>query len=258
MVKRAQENIDAFKNEIDKKVASQMLTDGGEEVGTDLTNTFIDNHVNGGASELMHQRRELIAQGYDEKTAGDMVAKNYAKQLGMSFAGGAVSGGVMGAGASVINGARNIKANLANAQRANTQSDVSTSENAVSNDFVDANKMAEPTSNMESETATDSRNAEFNPLEPETIFKGQNTAENSVDTSNLGEGNVTEYSTNAVDENAYHTEEQIKQIDAYKKAVDENVLSYIENVTNGEYAKPVSVLIFFISRLTFLSTVPQL
>ena len=217
-----------------KKVASQMLTEGGEEVGTDLTNTFIDNLVNGGASELMQQRRALVAQGYDEKTAEAMVVRNYAKQLGMSFAGGAVSGGVMGAGASVINAGRNIRANLAAAQNVDTQADTNT-EIAPEMDML--NPASIFNGNNTETTAESNQNTEFNPLKPETIFKGQNTVDNSVDTSNLG----AEYSTNAIDENAYHTEEQIKQIDAYKKAVDENVLSYIETVANGEYAKPVSV-----------------
>ena len=217
-----------------KKVASQMLTEGGEEVGTDLTNTFIDNLVNGGASELMQQRRALVAQGYDEKTAEAMVVRNYAKQLGMSFAGGAVSGGVMGAGASVINAGRNIRANLAAAQNVDTQADTNTK---IAPEMDMLNPASIFNGNNTETTAESNQNTEFNPLKPETIFKGQNTVDNSVDTSNLG----AEYSTNAIDENAYHTEEQIKQIDAYKKAVDENVLSYIETVTNGEYAKPVSV-----------------
>lgn len=217
-----------------KKVASQMLTEGGEEVGTDLTNTFIDNLVNGGASELMQQRRALVAQGYDEKTAEAMVVRNYAKQLGMSFAGGAVSGGVMGAGASVINTGRNIRANLAAAQNVDTQADTNTN---IAPEMDMLNPASIFNGNNTKTTTESNQNTEFNPLKPETIFKGQNTVDNSVDTSNLG----AEYSTNAVDENAYHTEEQIKQIDAYKKAVDENVLSYIETVANGEYAKPVSV-----------------
>lgn len=217
-----------------KKVASQMLTEGGEEVGTDLTNTFIDNLVNGGASELMQQRRALVAQGYDEKTAEALVVRNYAKQLGMSFAGGAVSGGVMGAGASVINTGRNIRANLAAAQNVDTQADTNTN---IAPEMDMLNPASIFNGNNTKTTTESNQNTEFNPLKPETIFKGQNTVDNSVDTSNLG----AEYSTNAVDENAYHTEEQIKQIDAYKKAVDENVLSYIETVANGEYAKPVSV-----------------
>lgn len=217
-----------------KKVASQMLTEGGEEVGTDLTNTFIDNLVNGGASELMQQRRALVAQGYDEKTAEAMVVRNYAKQLGMSFAGGAVSGGVMGAGASVINTGRNIRANLAAAQNVDTQADTNTN---IAPEMDMLNPASIFNGNNTKTTTESNQNTEFNPLKPETIFKGQNTVDNPVDTSNLG----AEYSTNAIDENAYHTEEQIKQIDAYKKAVDENVLSLIENVANGEYAKPVSV-----------------
>lgn len=165
-----------------KKVASQMLTEGGEEVGTDLTNTFIDNLVNGGASELMQQRRALVAQGYDEKTAEAMVVRNYAKQLGMSFAGGAVSGGVMGAGASVINTGRNIRANLAAAQNVDTQADTNTNTNIAPE--MDMLNPASIFNGNNTKTTTESnQNTEFNPLKPETIFKGQNTVDNAGETS---------------------------------------------------------------------------
>lgn len=163
-----------------KKVASQMLTEGGEEVGTDLTNTFIDNLVNGGASELMQQRRALVAQGYDEKTAEAMVVRNYAKQLGMSFAGGAVSGGVMGAGASVINTGRNIRANLAAAQNVDTQADTNTN---IAPEMDMLNPASIFNGNNTKTTTESNQNTEFNPLKPETIFKGQNTVDNAVETS---------------------------------------------------------------------------
>lgn len=163
-----------------KKVASQMLTEGGEEVGTDLTNTFIDNLVNGGASELMQQRRALVAQGYDEKTAEALVVRNYAKQLGMSFAGGAVSGGVMGAGASVINTGRNIRANLAAAQNVDTQADTNTN---IAPEMDMLNPASIFNGNNTKTTTESNQNTEFNPLKPETIFKGQNTVDNAVETS---------------------------------------------------------------------------
>lgn len=163
-----------------KKVASQMLTEGGEEVGTDLTNTFIDNLVNGGASELMQQRRALVAQGYDEKTAEAMVVRNYAKQLGMSFAGGAVSGGVMGAGASVINAGRNIRANLAAAQNVDTQADTNTK---IAPEMDMLNPASSFNGNSTETTTESNQNTEFNPLKPETIFKGQNTVDNARETS---------------------------------------------------------------------------
>lgn len=163
-----------------KKVASQMLTEGGEEVGTDLTNTFIDNLVNGGASELMQQRRELVAQGYDEKTAEALVVRNYAKQLGMSFAGGAVSGGVMGAGASVINTGRNIRANLAAAQNVDTQADTNTN---IAPEMDMLNPASIFKGNNTKTTTESNQNTEFNPLKPETIFKGQNTVDNAGETS---------------------------------------------------------------------------
>lgn len=163
-----------------KKVASQMLTEGGEEVGTDLTNTFIDNLVNGGASELMQQRRALVAQGYDKKTAEALVVRNYAKQLGMSFAGGAVSGGVMGAGASVINTGRNIRANLAAAQNVDTQADTNTN---IAPEMDMLNPASIFKGNNTKTTTESNQNTEFNPLKPETIFRGQNTVDNAGETS---------------------------------------------------------------------------
>lgn len=189
-----------------KKVASQMLTEGGEEVGTDLTNTFIDNLVNGGASELMQQRRALVAQGYDEKTAEALVVRNYAKQLGMSFAGGAVSGGVMGAGASVINTGRNIRANLAAAQNVDTQADTNTN---IAPEMDMLNPASIFNGNNTKTTTESNQNTEFNPLDPATIFNNQaeavqtngnvvgstentsnQTGNTAVENANVGTGNV--------------------------------------------------------------------
>lgn len=163
-----------------QQIASQMATEGGEELATDLTNTLVDNLVNGGASELMQQRRALVAQGYDEKTAEALVVRNYAKQLGMSFAGGAVSGGVMGAGASVINTGRNIRANLAAAQNVDTQADTNTN---IAPEMDMLNPASIFNGNNTKTTTESNQNTEFNPLKPETIFKGQNTVDNAGETS---------------------------------------------------------------------------
>ncbi|MED9905292.1 MAG: hypothetical protein UFG06_14070 [Lachnospiraceae bacterium] len=85
-----------------KQIASQMATEGLEEVGTDVANTIVDNLVNGDAAELVQMKEIYINSGMSEAEAQAAVMKDYAKQLGLSFAGGAVSGGVMGGGASAI------------------------------------------------------------------------------------------------------------------------------------------------------------
>ena len=163
-----------------QQIASQMATEGGEELATDLTNMLVDNLVNGGASEMMQQKDALVAQGMDEASAEKQVMKDYAKQLATSFAGGAVSGGIMGGGASVINTGRNIRANLAAAQNVDTQADTNTN---IAPEMDMLNPASIFNGNNTKTTTESNQNTEFNPLKPETIFKGQNTVDNAGETS---------------------------------------------------------------------------
>ena len=81
-----------------KDVAKQSFTEGSEEFFTDISNAITDGLINGGLSEYETNVKAYMLSGMSEQEARMQASKNFAKQLGMSFAGGAISGGVMGAG----------------------------------------------------------------------------------------------------------------------------------------------------------------
>ena len=83
-------------------IATQAVTEGAEEVGTDFANMLVDNLVNGGAAEMVKLHDFYMEYGMTDSEAQAEVMKQMAKQLVSSFAGGALSGGVMGGGASVV------------------------------------------------------------------------------------------------------------------------------------------------------------
>lgn len=90
-------------------IGTQMLTEGGEEIGTDLANNLVDSLVNGGASEMSQLHDFYVANGMSDKDAQKETMKQFAIQLGMSGLGGAISGGLMGGGASLLNKATTPK-----------------------------------------------------------------------------------------------------------------------------------------------------
>lgn len=81
-----------------KDVAKQSFTEGSEEFFTDISNAITDGLINGGLSDYETNVKAYMLSGMSEQEARMQASKNFAKQLGMSFAGGALSGGVMGAG----------------------------------------------------------------------------------------------------------------------------------------------------------------
>lgn len=98
---------DAFlKGQLGKTSAQRLVRDilvgagieGLEEVNTDLANWLVDASVNGEFSDFNTQVQMLVESGMDPELARKKVIGEYAKQAGLSFAGGAISGGVMNAG----------------------------------------------------------------------------------------------------------------------------------------------------------------
>ena len=76
--------------------------EGSEEFFTDMANNLWDKKVNGIYSEELTKLREYISQGMSYADAKRKVNAEFAEQLGMSFLGGMVSGGVMGGGATFM------------------------------------------------------------------------------------------------------------------------------------------------------------
>lgn len=82
-------------------VLAQAGIEGSEEVFTDIANAFTDNLINGGLSEYYQNVDKYYKQGMSIEEAQKKASTDFAYSLGMSFAGGALSGGVIGAGASI-------------------------------------------------------------------------------------------------------------------------------------------------------------
>lgn len=213
-----------------QQIASQMATEGGEELATDLTNMLVDNLVNGGASEMMQQKDALVAQGMDEASAEKQVMKDYAKQLATSFAGGAVSGGIMGGGASAINYARNSK----NSYTANPFELHQQLQNQASN----TNQNTElPTLKQQTETQIEMQNKQKSPqldmLNPQNIFNSQNNTQ-SVDVSKSAD-NVNQDVVTA-DKNVFSGTNKVVSVPDMSK----NLQKYI-NMHGSENAKQLYI-----------------
>lgn len=93
-----------------KDILKQSFTEGSEEFFTDISNAITDQIINGSDSALSQQYKSLIENGATSTEAKKQVAVDFGKQLGQSFLGGAISGGVMGSGATLLN---TIEANSA-------------------------------------------------------------------------------------------------------------------------------------------------
>lgn len=93
------------------EVLKQMGLEGAEEVGTDVANAIADGIISGDQSDYNIAVRSYMTSGLSESEAKKKAAADFAKQIGMSFAGGAISGGVLGTGAELLNSAGSKKAN---------------------------------------------------------------------------------------------------------------------------------------------------
>lgn len=98
------------------EVLKQMGLEGTEEVGTDVANAIADGIISGNQSDYNIAVRSYMTSGLSESEAKKKAAADFAKQICMSFAGGAISGGVLGTGAELLNSAGSKKAN-ASAER---------------------------------------------------------------------------------------------------------------------------------------------
>lgn len=87
-------------------ILKQAGVEGSEEVVTDILNTVSDQIINGDDSALSQQYQAYIDSGMTSQQAQKQVAIDYAKQVGQSFLGGAISGGVLGTGASALRNAQ--------------------------------------------------------------------------------------------------------------------------------------------------------
>ena len=82
---------------------AQAGIEGSEEVASDLINAVADRIINGDKSEYEQDVQSIMMQnGGDEEDARRQATRNFIKDVGMSFLGGAISGGVMGGAATAV------------------------------------------------------------------------------------------------------------------------------------------------------------
>lgn len=89
-----------------KDILKQAGVEGSEELVTDILNTVSDQIINGKDSSISQQYQAYLDSGMSSQQAQKQVAIDYAKQVGQSFLGGAISGGVLGTGASTLRNAQ--------------------------------------------------------------------------------------------------------------------------------------------------------
>lgn len=69
------------------EVLKQMGLEGAEEVGTDVANAIADGVISGNKSDYNLSVRAYMESGLSEAEARNKAAADFAKQIGMSFAG---------------------------------------------------------------------------------------------------------------------------------------------------------------------------
>lgn len=90
-------------------VAGSAFEEGAEEFLTEIVNNIADYAIMGDKSEYEQYKKQLMDAGYDETTAGQKALARYAYINPLvSFAGGALSGGVMAGAGALTNNAGNI------------------------------------------------------------------------------------------------------------------------------------------------------
>lgn len=85
-----------------KNAGKQAVTEGSEEVFTEIANSISDRVIMGELSQYHLAYEAYKAQGMDEKTAKQQAFLDFMKNVGEAGLGGALSGGVMGAGGQAL------------------------------------------------------------------------------------------------------------------------------------------------------------
>lgn len=97
-----------------KDILGQMKTEAGEEMATEVANAAADYFINGELSNFVQSVEQYQNTGMSEDDAKKQAWKDLFGQIAYSGAAGAVSGGIMGGGASLINkvsGKSNVSSN---------------------------------------------------------------------------------------------------------------------------------------------------
>lgn len=101
-------------------VLKGAFTEGSEEAFTDLANRLTDDAINKDLSSYNLAKKNYMEQGMNESEAENAASWDFWKNVGLDFAGGAVSGGVLNLATAGINLA-GIKFDMAQNKESNAQ-----------------------------------------------------------------------------------------------------------------------------------------
>lgn len=85
-----------------KNLGKQAVTEGSEEIFTEIANTLSDDIIMGEISQYNIEYENNIRQGMDENTAKNTAFQSFLSNLALSGAGGALSGGILGGGSQAL------------------------------------------------------------------------------------------------------------------------------------------------------------
>ena len=101
-------------------VLKGAFTEGSEEAFTDLANRLTDDAINKDLSSYNLAKKNYMEQGMSEAEAENAASWNFWKEVGLDFAGGAISGGVLNLATAGINLA-GVKIDMAKNKESNIQ-----------------------------------------------------------------------------------------------------------------------------------------
>ncbi len=101
-------------------VLKGAFTEGSEETFTDLANRLTDDAINKDLSSYNLSKKNYMEQGMSEAEAENAASWDFWKQVGLDFAGGAISGGVLNFATAGINLA-GVKIDMAKNKESNIQ-----------------------------------------------------------------------------------------------------------------------------------------
>lgn len=101
-------------------VLKGAFTEGSEEAFTDLANRLTDDAINKDLSSYNLSKKNYMEQGMNESEAENAASWDFWKNVGLDFAGGAISGGVLNLATAGINLA-GVKIDMAHNKESNAQ-----------------------------------------------------------------------------------------------------------------------------------------
>ena len=118
-----------------KDILGQMKTEAGEEMATEVANAAADYFINGELSNFVQSVEQYQNTGMSEDDAKKQAWKDLFGQIAYAGAAGAVSGGIMGGGASLFNKVRG-NSNIAQDVKKESNSNTINQEQLIPNELT--------------------------------------------------------------------------------------------------------------------------